>query len=102
MSINFKFLKTASVDANAATSTVALELDAVRNVFLSVEDVSGTHATHIVTLQMSADGTTWHNSTLTVTGLGFVEGTINARFVRATVTTLEGGAGVVDLIINAK
>lgn len=83
--------------------TDALDLELARNVFVSVEASTGAHTTHVLKLQVSADTVTWHqHASATVTGLGFMEGTVNARFVRVKVTTEEGGASTVDVRVQAK
>lgn len=104
MSANLKSQLTEALDADDNTqATEALDLDYARNVFVSVEDSSGAHTTHVLKVQESADGVTWHNhASATVTGLGSMSGAVNARFVRVLVTTEEGGAGLVDVRIQAK
>ena len=95
---------TLALDADDNTkATGALDLDLARHVFVSIEDDSGAHTTHVLKIEMSADGTTWHqHGSATTTGLGFMEGTVDSRFVRVKVTTEEGGASLVDVIIQAK
>ncbi len=104
MSAKLKSQLTVALDANDDTkATEALDLDYSRNVFVSVEDSSGAHTTHVLKIQESADGSTWHNhASATVTGLGSMSGAVNARFVRVAVTTEQGAAGVVDVRIQAK
>lgn len=86
-----------------ASATPALELELAKEVFVTVEAASGTHATHVLKIQMSADGTNWHtHGSATVTGVGFMTGTVGARWVRVKVTTEEGGASTVNVRINAR
>ena len=94
---------TLALDANAASATAALELELCKEVFFVVEADTGAHTTHVLTLQMSVDGTNWHNhGSATVTGAGFSSATVGSRYVRVLVTTLEGGASTVDVRINAR
>ncbi len=64
---------------------------------------TGGNTTHIVTLQCSLDDTNWNNTAATVTGVGLQDNTqVSARYVRLKVTTAEGSASTVDVIIQAK
>lgn len=86
-------------------ATAALRINGSRNAVMILEADTGAHTTHVVDLQFSADGLTWHDhATMTLTGLGtlFVEGTVNGKFVRAKVSTAEGGASTINVHIQVK
>jgi len=104
VSNQLKTQHTLAVDANSLASvTESIDLELCREVFFTVEDSSGAHTTHVLTLQMSADNTNWHNhGSAAVTGLGFSSGTVGSRWCRIKVTTVEGGAGAVNIRINAR
>ena len=66
---------------------------------------TGTHATHIIDLQCSSNNSNWHNiNSGDVTGVGITDPpvTVGTRYVRARVSTAEGGASTVDILIQAK
>lgn len=95
-----------AIDANAATSTTALDLLGATKLGLYIVAVSGTTTTHVVTLQVSPDNVTWYNTSTTITGataltsfVGLTE--VVARFARATVTTVQGVAAVIDITLIA-
>ena len=103
VSNQLKTQQTLALDANASSATESIDLELAKEVFFTVEDASGAHTTHVLTLQMSADNTNWHNhGSAAVTGLGFSSGTVGARWCRVAVTTLEGGASTVNVRINAR
>lgn len=104
MATRFSGIAATGLDAND-TATVSDALDISENNFVaySVQTASGTHASHIVTLQCSLDGTTWHDSTSTLTRTGFVDNVrTTTRFVRLKISTAEGEASTIDIIIQAK
>lgn len=104
MSTEFTEQTTLALDANAASTTVALEIKENNFVSWTVLADTGAHTTHILTLQCSLDGTNWGNTSSTITGTGSIEDNVQvtSKFVRVKVTTLEGGASTVDILINAK
>jgi hypothetical protein len=93
-----------AVDANAASTTTPLDLDQATTIGMSVRAASGTHATHVVTLQLSMDeGVTYEDTNHTITGIGNIHNvTCLTDFVRAKVTTLEGAASTVNISIVGK
>ena len=97
-------VKSSNVDANTAATTDSISVSSHGIVGLYVAAVSGTHATHITTLQASPDdGVTWFDTSHTITGVGAVFNIIcSATDVRAKITTLEGSASVVDVHIVTK
>ncbi len=93
----------AGLNANdTATVGTALALVGARRVGLQVDGATGTHATHVVTVQVSADGVTYHSTSSTVTGDGAAELETAFPYARAKVTTAEGGASTVNVNLVAK
>lgn len=89
-----------ALDANASSTTTPLKTNGGRYISLFVLDDTGTHATHVITIQISGDGVNWEDTANTVTGTGSkVNVLCIAGFVRAKVTTLEGGASTVDVTL---
>lgn len=92
------------LDANATTLSNSLDIGNASLIIFQVLGATGAHTTHILTLQCSVDESNWNDiSGATVTGAG-VKGeiTVASQFVRLKVTTNEGGASTVDIIIQAK
>lgn len=98
----FRSQTTTFVDSNTNVNTVSLDIQGTRDVSLHVIGVLGSHATHIITLQASADNASFVNTSTTITGTGIVEAPMNAKYIRARVTTVEGGSSQVDIIFNVK
>ena len=68
-----------------------LEMEGMVYVGMYVCGDSGSHSSHVVTLQVSPNGTDWFDTNDTVTGTGFVkQDLIVATEIRAKVTTAEG------------
>ena len=100
---HFSELKVTGVDANATTTTVSLHVDDNKKVAFHVVAATGSHATHVITLQCSLDDSNWFDTSSTITGLGVVNNVdIITHFVRLKVTTNEGSASTVNIIIQAK
>lgn len=96
-------LVSVGLDANSASATNELDLGDAKYIGMYVIADTGTHATHVITLQVSPDDTNWYNTTHTVTGVGFThEDMCIGHSVRAKVTTLEGAPSTVDVMIFAK
>lgn len=92
------------LNANATTLSNSLDIGNAALVIFQVLANSGSHSTHVLTLQCSVDDTNWNDvSGATLTGVG-VNGeiTVASQYVRLKVTTNEGGASTVDIIIQAK
>ena len=93
------------LDLNS-TSTVSniIELGSLRSVGVHVVSVSGTHTTHVLTLQLSPDGgANWVDTTTTVTGSGkyVSSNTCFATHARVKCSTAQGAAAVCDVYIFA-
>ena len=100
---HFSELKQTGLDANATTTSTTLDVQDNANVAFSIVGASGTHATHVVTLQCSLDDSAWQDTSSTVTGVGVVDNvSITTRYVRLKVTTDEGGTSTIDIIIQGK
>lgn len=95
---------TTGINANS-TITVTTGLDIKENQYISWQVIANTGAntTHVITLQCSLDNSTWQNTASTVTGVGIEDNIqVTARYVRLKVTTAEGGASTVNVLLNAK
>lgn len=92
-------LNETGVDANSTSSvTGAMVIGDTGHVGLFVTDTSGTHGTHVVTLQISPDGVKWFDTTHTLTGVGNLHDQVcTASEVRAKVTTAEGASSVIEI-----
>lgn len=102
-----KFTEQITTGLNADDSdsvTAGLEIKENSVTTMQVIANTGTHATHIIVLQCSANNATWHNvDSGSVNGTGIADGlTVGARYIRAKVSTEEGGASTVDIYLQAK
>lgn len=90
-----------AIDANAASVTTALKINRNQGVGIYIKNETGTSATHVITIQASPDGTNWFDTTGTVTGdTGNAYTQVSAHFIRAKVTTVEGGVSTVAIFIT--
>jgi len=88
----------AGINANANTVGDEYEMGGYTIVAFEVLANTGTHGTHIVTMQCSLDGTTWMDTAETVTGLGMKEIAFTGAYkIRFKVTTVEGAASAIDI-----
>jgi len=95
---------TTDFDANS-TASVTTSLDIKENNWVSFQVIANTggNTTHIITLQCSLNNSTWQNTSSTITSVGIKDNIqVTARFIRLKVTTAEGSASTVDVIINSK
>lgn len=91
------------IDANTGSVTASVSVGDGSLIGLYVSAASGAHSTHVVTLQISPDGTKWFDTTHTITGAGQIHNiTCVADEVRASVTTSEGAASTIDIDIIAR
>lgn len=94
---------TAGADANStSTVTTALTCSKASRVGVQVVGATGTHGTHVVTLQGSVDGANFASLGVTVTGEGIAEVAAAVSSVRAKVTTAEGATSTVDITVYCK
>lgn len=85
------------------TVTPAMTLGSRSLVGFEIIGVSGTHNTHVFTLQVSPDNTTWYSTGTTLTNNGMVAGvTVAFPFARLKCSTAQGGASVVNSRMFAK
>ena len=101
----FSELTEDGLNANStATVSSALDVSDNKNVSFTVKAASGTHATHIITLQSALETSgDWITTASTLTGIGAVDNIqTTMKFVRLKVTTAEGAASTVNIIIQAK
>lgn len=92
---------------DTATVTDSIDTTTAKDGVISffVNGVSGSHGTHVVSLQYSADDSTWYSSTTnTVTGNGHIDARSPSagRYVRLKVTTAEGLISTADLYLNVR
>ena len=100
---HFSELIQAGIDANATTTTTTLHVDDNNKVAFHVVAATGSHATHVITLQCSLDDSNWFDTSSTITGVGVVTNVdVSTHFVRLKVTTNEGSASTVNIIIQGK
>jgi len=103
----YKDQTTLALDAND-TNSVTAGLDIKNNSLMgwSVLEKTGSHSAHVLTVQRSTDNVNWDNTASTITaGTSYqisVSGSVPARYIRVKVTTAEGSASTVDVVINAK
>ncbi len=91
------------VDANATSTTTPLDVSEGHDLVAEIRAASGTHATHVTTIQCSLDNSSWTDTAYTKTGTGVIDAMeIHSKWVRAKITTNEGGASTVDIQIQAK
>jgi len=104
MATEFTTQTTIGVNADATSTTTGLEI--TENGFVSMQIIAntGTHATHIIDIQCSTNNSNWHDVTGgSVTGVGIVDSIqVTTQFVRARVSTVEGVASTVNIILQAK
>ena len=92
-------------DANnsgAVSSSLDIKEDSL--VTMQVIANTGTNTTYIIDLQCSTNNSNWHNvAGGSINQTGIVDGlTVGARYIRARVSTAEGGASTVDVYLQAK
>ena len=100
---HFSELTQTGLDANTTTLSNSLDVSDNKSIAYSISSNTGTHSTHIITLQCSLDDSEWFDTNSSITGLG-VENNIFiiTQFVRLKVTTNEGDTSTVDIIIQGK
>jgi len=93
-----------NVDANANTTTSSMDIRNASFLRFQVAAKTGTHTTHVIALEVSMDGTIWNTTEVNVTGTGMSNTSSRnvARYVRFKVSTVEGAASTVDLILQGK
>ncbi len=100
---SFAELTQTGLDSNASSTTSSLDIS--DNEWVAFEAIAntGTHGTHVLTLQCSMDDSNWTDTASTLTGTGVVDKVqIIAKFVRLKVTTVESATSTIDVTIQAK
>lgn len=91
------------VNADTSSTTTSIEMGDASLAALYVVANTGTHATHVTTLQVSPDGTNWFDTSHTITGVGNLHNISCAAYeIRAKVTTHEGATSTVDITVLIK
>jgi len=97
---------TIALDANDTNSiTTSLDIKNNTEIAWSVKEKTGSHSSHILTFQRSTDNVNWDNTSSKITaGTAYQvkTATVQVRYIRIKVTTAEGDASTVDVVINAK
>lgn len=90
-------------DDNGAV-TDSLYINGNKTVGIYVSSSTGNHASHVITAQVSSNGTDWYDTspTQTVTGIGYIEFDTIAQNVRCKVTTAEGSTSTCNVTIASK
>ena len=98
--------KPTSLNANSLNSvTPRLDIKEKTGLAWSVLEKTGSHSTHVLTIQRSTDNINWDNTSSKITAgtpYQIKTATVNVRYVRVKVTTAEGSASTVEVVINAK
>ncbi len=92
------------LDANSV-GAVSASLEIKENTVTSMQVIANTggNTTHQIDLQCSTNNVNWHNVGSGVIGVGIEDAlTVGARYIRARVSTAEGGASTVDVYLQAK
>lgn len=98
----FRIDKTTAVDANASSVTAAFNKEGFNNITMFIIGETGGHTNHIIILQDSDNGSDWIDTDYTVTGdSNFKKKWCNKKYIRAKVTTLQGSACTVTVVIIA-
>ncbi|MBL4891458.1 MAG: hypothetical protein JKX91_06485 [Rhizobiaceae bacterium] len=97
------FIAETGLDADATTTTSSVIVGDNSLIAIFITANTGTHATHVVTLQISPDGSNWFDTSHTITGVGQLHNiTCVAIEARAKVTTNEGATSTIDIDIITK
>lgn len=102
--LRFDEVITLGMNTNSSGAlTSSLDVREATLIALLVVGKTGTHASHIITLQSSPNDTDWFDMTDTLTGDGVLHDVSCAcKFIRAKVTTPEGGTSTCDVYIQIK
>jgi len=96
----YDVLSDKNVDANAETVTNSIKVGKRFYVTMYVVGNTGNHNNHTVTIQTSTDNETFTDTKYSVTGDDHINKVyLTAPYLRAKVTTVEGGASTCDVYI---
>ena len=91
------------VDANASSVSSSVEIGAVGKLGVYVVANTGNSSSHVVTVQISPNGTDWFDTEHTITGVGNLhELTCTATLARCAITTTQGEASTIDIYMVSK
>lgn len=96
---NQEFISEDGLNANS-TSTVSSSITGIGKKYASfyVSDAGGAHNTHVLTVQVSPDGTQWFNTSTTLTGVGLIPPVlICCHSVRLKITTAQGASSTINI-----
>jgi len=92
----------AGLDSNANSTTTPLELENAKFAGVFIKGSTGTHATHIATIQIY-DGVNWWDTSHTIIGeVQLHDELCIAEQIRVKITTVEGGASTIDVTVIIK
>lgn len=94
----------AGFDLNTLNNvTAAFSLQAYKTVSYQVDVDSGAFGSTVLTLQLSNDGVTWHDTASTLAAEGLLDvGNVPAKMARLRVSTAAGVAGTAKVSAIAK
>ncbi|MBL4940969.1 MAG: hypothetical protein JKY81_04825 [Colwellia sp.] len=97
------FIEAIALDANASSTTGEVVVGDGNLIAMYVAANTGGNTTHVVTLQISPDGSTWFDTNHQITGVGDIHDiTCVAANARCSVTTVEGSTSTIDVFILTK
>jgi len=100
---SFGSLESEGLNTNSTSSvTDSMYINGNQTLGVYVYADTGTHAAHIVTIQISMNDIDWIDTPYSVTGAGYKEGTTVAQYMRAKVTTAEGSNSTCNVHIASK
>jgi len=89
-----------TLDTNTNATSSIIEMVGRKYIGVYVCGITGTHATHIITLQISPNGTDWFDTADTITGEGYVkQDLIISDQARVKVTTTEGATSTSKVFV---
>lgn len=96
--------KTTGVDTDTNATTAGIDVSTCDQVTFYINNVSGAHSNHVITLQFSHEDVagSYQDSSHTKTGLGCVQVSDikSVAWIRLKVTTVEGGSSRCDLCVD--
>lgn len=98
-----KEIEAFDTDDNGAV-TDSLYINGNKTVGIYVSANTGSHATHVITTQVSSNGSDWYDTSPAqdVTGIGYIEFDTIAQNVRCKVKTVEGSTSTCNITIASK
>jgi hypothetical protein len=97
-----QLIANSSINMNSTSSaSKPVELSTNKSIGVHIVSVSGTHVTHVVTLQLSPNNINWVDTTTTATGSDkyMSKNDCFGKYARVKVSTAEGAASVCDISI---